>query len=529
MLHVCVAFLHFMNKPFIERLLDYYHIDYSDYLKLVEPKDLTNFAAGHQFDDIDKAVQLVKDIIAKKGKIIIYGDYDADGIMGTSILVKMFQYLNVVVDYYLPSRYLDGYGINLKHAQEYIDQKYDLVITVDNGITANEPIELLHKNGVKVLVLDHHQVGDVIPNADAICHPTYSHFGEVASSGAFTAFMFSISLLGRVDKYLATLASVSLISDMMPLLDYNRNLLRAVFKAYRHGEFLTLDLLGDNEPFNESLIGMKIAPRINSIGRLTEDESINKIVEYFVSDNKEFILNYHAYILEMNESRKQISKIDVADFEIEESAKAIVVKGDYKEGIIGLVANSLMMKYRVPVIVFSAPTDGIIKGSGRCPEGCDIVDIFSHLSDLIITSGGHSLAGGCSIKEEDYEVFKDRFIEYAKSIVYVKPEHQTIELGINELNMENYEIVTSFGPFGESWIAPLFALKRIRVDSLTYSRDHKHIITSIGNRQKLVCFNYRPEELENSTYVDAIGTISKKTYMHNTYLEFSIKEFKHLN
>ena len=515
-----------MNKSLLERLLDYYHIDYAKYLELIQPKDFSNFATGHQFDDIDKAVELVKNAIAKKGKIIIYGDYDADGVMGTSILVKMFQYLDVVVDYYLPNRYVDGYGINLEHAQQYIDQKYDLVITVDNGITANEPIKLLHDNGVKVLVLDHHQVGEVVPQADAICHPTYSHFGETASSGAFTAFMFSIALLGRVDKYLATLASVSLISDMMPLLDYNRNLLRAVIKQYRRGEFLALDLLGDNEPFNEQLIGMKIAPRINSIGRLCEDSSINEIVKYFVSDDREFILNYHAHILEMNETRKGISKIDINDLNIPESSKAIVIRGEYKEGIIGLIANSLVVKYRVPVIVFSGESSGIIKGSGRCPEGFDIVDIFAQLNDLIITSGGHALAGGCSINVEDYETFKNRFISYAETIVYVKPEHQTIDLGINELNLENYDLICSFGPFGESWVAPLFKIRHIRVDSLTYSRDHKHIITSIGNKQKLVYFNYIESELDGNFYVDAIGTLQKKTYMSNTYLEFGVKEMK---
>ena len=515
-----------MNKSLLERLLDYYHIDYEKYLELIQPKDFSNFAIGHQFDDIDKAVKLVKDTIVNKGKIIIYGDYDADGVMGTSILVKMFQYLDVVVDYYLPNRYVDGYGINLEHAQEYINQKYDLVITVDNGITANEPIELLHNNGVKVLILDHHQVGEVIPCADAICHPTYSHFGQTASSGAFTAFMFSIALLGRVDKYLATLASVSLISDMMPLLDYNRNLLRAVIKQYRRGEYLALDLLGDNEPFNEQLIGMKIAPRINSIGRLCEDSSINEIVKYFVSNDKEFILNYHAHILEMNETRKGISKINIDDLNISETTKAIVIKGDYKEGIIGLIANSLVVKYRVPVIVFSGESNGIIKGSGRCPEGFDIVDIFAHLNDLIITSGGHSLAGGCSIKVEDFETFKNRFISYAETIIYVKPEYQTIDLGINELNLENYELISSFGPFGESWIAPLFRIRHIRVDSLTYSRDHKHIITSIGNKQKLVYFNYHEDELEGNFYVDAIGTLQRKTFMSNTYLEFGVKEMR---
>ena len=146
-----------MNKSLLQRLLDYYHIDYNQYLLLNKETSLATFRNGHEFDKVDEAVKLIKDVISKKGKIIIYGDYDADGIMGTSILVKMFEYLNVVVDYYVPNRYIDGYGLNMTHAQEYVDAHYDLVITVDNGITAFEPIELLHNNGVKVLILDHHQ------------------------------------------------------------------------------------------------------------------------------------------------------------------------------------------------------------------------------------------------------------------------------------------------------------------------------------------------------------------------------------
>ena len=312
-----------MNKSLLERLLDYYHLSYEDYLKITSKTSLDSFSNGHQFDDIDKAVNLVKDVVSNKGKIIIYGDYDADGIMGTSILAKMFQYLDVVVDYYIPNRYIDGYGINMIHAQEYVDAKYDLVITVDNGITAFEPIELLHNSGVKVLILDHHQTQDTVPVADAICHPIYSHFGEVSSSGAFTAFMFSIALLGRIDKYLSILASISLISDMMPLLEYNRNLLRSVFDIYKHGEFLAVDLLGDNEEFSEQLIGMKIAPRINSIGRLCEDTSINEIVKYFVTDDKTFILSYFSHIVEMNDARKILSKEEIDESKISPNDKAI--------------------------------------------------------------------------------------------------------------------------------------------------------------------------------------------------------------
>lgn len=513
-----------MNKSLLQRLLDYYQLSYEDYLKITSKTSLASFSNGHQFDDIDKAVNLVKESIKNKEKIIIYGDYDADGIMGTSILVKMFEYLDVVVDYYIPNRYLDGYGINMAHAQEYIDAKYDLVITVDNGITAFEPISLLRKNGVKVLILDHHQTQDIVPEANAICHPIYSHFGSTSSSGAFTAFIFSISLLGRVDKYLSILASISLISDMMPLLEYNRDLLRSVFAIYKHGEFLALDLLGDNEEFDEQLIGMKIAPRINSIGRLCEDTSINDIVKFFITSDKDFILSYFSHILEMNDARKNLSKEEIDESSILLEDKAVILLGEYKEGIIGLIANSIMNKYHLPTVVFTKSSDGNLKGSARAPEGFDIVEAFNELSDILLTSGGHAMAGGCSIKEEDYTLFCSRFKEIARNKPLKKVEHQTIDIGMSELILENYELINSFSPFGESWPAPLFKLNHIKVDALTYSRDHNHIITSLGNKLKIVYFYYPQAELESCSFVDFIGTINKKEYRGFTYLEFSVKE-----
>lgn len=513
-----------MNKSLFERLLDFYHINYRDYLKLTEEYNLSNFKGDRNFDDIDKAVSLVKEVIDKKGKIIIYGDYDADGVMGTSILVKMFEYLDVVVDYYIPNRYVDGYGLNMVHAQEYVIHQYDLVITVDNGITAFEPIQFLKEYGIKTLIIDHHQTQDTVPIADAICHPIYSHFGDVSSSGAFTAFIFSISLLGRVDKYLALLASISVISDMMPLLSYNRNLLRVMFKEYVPGEFKAIDLLADHEPLNENVIGMKIAPRINSIGRLVENQSINNIVKYFITDDEDYILNYYSYILAMNETRKNLSKFDIDYFGIDKRDKAVVIKGDFKEGVIGLVANTMMVKYHVPVIVFTKSADGSLKGSARAPEGYDLVELFSEVSEYLLTSGGHALAAGLSIKYEDFVPFKFKFRDVVAKKEVKPVEHHYIDINISEINNENYELINSFSPFGESWPAPLFRLRHIKVDTLMYSKDHKHILTTLGNELKLVYFNY-PELIEQRKYIDLIGLVNKKSYKGHDYIEFSCREW----
>ena len=512
-----------MNKSLLERLLDYYGIDYSKYLEITSPKTLEDFAIGHKFDDIDNAVKLVKEVVKNKGKIIIYGDYDCDGIMGASILVKMFQYQDYVVDYYIPNRYLDGYGINMKHAEEYVD-KYDLVITVDNGISAFEPIEYLHNHGVKVLILDHHQAQDTLPLADAICHPIVSHFGETASSGAFTAFIYSISYLGYIDKYLATLAGISLISDMMPLLDYNRSLLRALFASYKPDEFKAISLLADHENLDENVIGMKIAPRINSIGRLCTDTSINKIVEYFTSDNEEFILSYYAHIVEMNESRKELSKPEQYDLSFDSKDEAIVISGDFKEGIIGLLANSLMNKYHKPAIVFTKAEDGSYKGSARAPEGFNVVEAFTNSSDLLLAFGGHAGAGGCSVSEENLDTFKKRFIEEAKLHPIQKVEHPYIDIGMNELSFENYYLVESFSPFGENWPTPIFRLRHIKVSNLMYSRDGKHVITSLGQSLKIIYFSY-PREIKNSSFVDLYGVLAIKSYNGKSYLEFNCKDF----
>ena len=183
-----------------------------------------------------------------------------------------------------------------------------------------------------------------------------------------------------------------------------------------------------------------------------------------------------------------------------------------------------MNKYHLPTVVFTKSIDGNLKGSARAPEGFDIVDSFNELSDILLTSGGHSMAGGCSILEKDYDEFARRFKEIAQNKPLKKVEHHTIEIGMSELILENYELVHSFSPFGESWPNPIFRLNHIKINSLTYSRDHKHIITSLGNKLKIVYFNYPKDELESLSFADFIGVINKKEYKGYVYLEFSVKE-----
>lgn len=518
-------------KTFLERLLDYYQLNEDDYKKLIAPVSVDSFLAGRKFDNIEKIVEFVKSFVTNNKKIIVYGDYDADGIMATSIIVKMFQYIGYEIYSYIPNRYQDGYGINLENAKKIVEDGFDLVITVDNGISAFEPIDYLKANNVSVVVFDHHEMQGSIPNCDYFMHPTLSNYGEVASSGAFTSFMFSVAFLGRFDKYLSILASISLISDMMPLKEYNRELLRLAISSYKEGEFLPIDLLKEQDTFNEVTIGMKIAPKINSVGRLIDSTLINQIIPFFVSNDKEKVMDCLTWINDCNFERKELSKnvIDVDSFK-DTNEPAFVLKVDEKEGIIGLISNFLTSKYKKPSIVFTKDATGnSYKGSCRAPEGFNVVEAFDALKDYLITFGGHALAGGCSIEADKFDEFKEKFNQYVSEHPLVKVEKETIPLLIRELTFENLEIIKSFSPFGEGMKAPLFTLPRIKTNSLTFSKDQKHILTQIGMSTKLVGFNLPKEKVLAYDFVDLIGTMRKSEYRGFISLEFNISDFEQSN
>ena len=517
-----------MNETLFNKLLNYFHISESDYEELIAPVTRENFMGNRSFERANEAKELVCSVMNNNGKIFVYGDYDADGIMGTSILVKMFAYKGYHIDYYIPNRYQDGYGLTLKKAQECIDNKVELVICVDNGVTAFEPINLLKKNGVKVLVLDHHQPQDTLPNADVILHPQVSHFSEIGSSGAFVAFIFSICFLERFDKYLSTLAAISTISDMMPLKETNRKLLRLVFQDYLEGEFLPIDLLKESDPFDEITIGMKIAPKINAVGRLVDNEDINKMVEFFTSDDEGIILNYINWINDTNAERKAISKeaTDSLPSDLKDNA-AIVYLTNAKEGLLGLIANHLCSTYHVPAIVFTEDNSGdMYKGSCRAPEGFNVVETFGILKDILPTCGGHASAGGCTVKKSDFETFKKKFIEIAKNTPIEHKEKESIALTLNDINFENYDLIKSFSPFGESWTAPLFSLSRLNTRSLFYSRTGEHILTQIGQSVRLTGFNFPRETVSQYAFIDVIGSLKTSSYRGVKSVEFIIKELK---
>lgn len=523
--------IYFMRESLLERLLKYYNLTYEEYLQISRDVTIEDVRSHTYFKDIQKAVDFCK-IAADLGKkIIIYGDYDADGIMGTSILVKMFQYVGVKAHYYVPSRYLDGYGINEINAQKIIDKGYGLVITVDNGITANKPIKMLKDAGIDVLILDHHQPQEILPEANYILHPSVSNYSDIATSGAFVAYMFSIAYLGYKDKFLATMASISLVSDMMPMLSHNRTLLKACISSYRKGEFPCIDLILGEDDFNESTIGTLIAPKINAIGRIVKDTSINHLVKFFTVNDQKLLLSYCEWINRINDERKTLSKIAAEKIneviKKEEDAKAIVIQSDVSEGMIGLLANSLLREHNVPTVVFTQDFahPEYLKGSARSYPGLNIVHIFDHVKDYAIAYGGHALAGGITIKKDDFEKVKELItyhVENAKLEPYTE-EH--IVLRLSEISLENYRLIQTFSPFGECWKAPLFMLRNIKSDGMRYSKSGEHLMTPIGQNTRIVGWNINKSCFINLPYFTCRGYLRISTFINRKYVDFVIKDF----
>ena len=514
-----------MKSTFLERLLTYYHIDEKEYEELIAPSSLDTFSSGHSFKDIAKAVDIVDNAIKNNKRIVVYGDYDADGITGTSIIVKMFQKLNYQVKYYIPSRYIDGYGINMDNASKCVGT-FDLVITVDNGIAANEAIQYLKDNNIEVVVIDHHTVQLPLPNADAIVHPSVSEYGDIPTSAGFCAFMFSKEMLGYYDKYLATLAAISVISDMMPLKEYNRKLVQAVTSNYIDNEFLPISLLAEHKPFNADLVGKVIAPKINSIARMKEDKTINYMVDYFVKDDNKFILTYLDVIINTNNERKELTRTSLETILENLDENALVSRVNDKEGLIGLVASGISSKLGKPAIVFCLDKDGNLKGSARSVEGFNIMDAFKSLEKYLLTYGGHALAGGCSIKVSDFDAFKESFITLVNNAKIEKKEPESIPFSLTEINEDNFLIYSSFAPFGEGWRKPLLEINGLKVDSLRYSKTGEHIITSIGQKAKIMGFYINETMLEDARYIDALGTLEVSYYKGNVTYEYHIESFK---
>lgn len=510
---------------FKKNILKYFNLSEEQYLYLTRSIADISLPSYNNFIGMDNASEIINTAIKNGDKIVIYGDYDCDGIMATSILVKCFKMLDVHVGYYVPSRYIDGYGLNEKRVNDFYQKGYKLIITVDNGIAQFEAIQKAYELGMKVIVTDHHEMQDHLPSCEAILHPLVSKYGDVVCCGAYVAFMLSSKLLNRYDEYLLSLASIATISDMMELRGYNRDIVRLGIYYLNKNKYRNISLLSDNEHIDESTIGIKIAPKINAIGRMIENTSVNVLVEYMTIDNIERLEFLANFINETNEKRKLLTKDAANNVDVNIDKSSIALITDLKEGIIGLLANNLLNKYKKPTIIFTkdAHNPDIIKGSARSKKGLAINEFLLENKDILITSGGHEQAGGLSLYLNNFEILKERFEEYAKLHPFLEEKEDFIEISITDINEDNYKFIRTLAPFGEGFKMPLLKISDIKVSSLCFSKSRLHILYPLSVNQKIIGFNYSKELLSSYEYIDIYGELGYSKFNGKESFDFNIR------
>lgn len=366
----------------------------------------------YKLSDMKKSVERIKQAIVNKEKIIIFGDYDCDGISSIAVLYRSLMKLNARVNYDLPDRFNEGYGLNERAVSDIIESGYKLVITVDNGITCVNEIKQLQDQGIDCIITDHHQPSEEIPEAYAIIHPKLSPeypFKEIA--GVMVAYKLASALLDDTLDDLLDLVMIGTIADLMPLENENQAMVNLGIERIRNTTNIGLKKLLDYsnlDIINVTAIAFKIAPKINSSGRLNKAK---EAVELLITED---IKRANDLIVDIEKNHDLRKKLTEDAFLICEElvnpndSVLVVASKDLHEGVIGICAQRLVEKYQKSTIVLNIDSDNLAKGSARSFGDANILEMLNMSADLLEKYGGHSQAAGLQLYTENLDNFIKR-------------------------------------------------------------------------------------------------------------------------
>jgi single-stranded-DNA-specific exonuclease len=432
--------------------------------------------------DMDQGADRLALAIRNGERVLVYGDYDVDGTTATSCLYIFLKKFGVDVDYYIPHRFKEGYGINpdgIKYAEE---TGCHLIVSVDCGITAIKEALVAKEKGIDLIICDHHTVGDEIPDAHAVLDPkrpdcTYPFDGLSGAGVGFKLIQGTISRLGlprNVAFQFLDLVAISIASDIVPIVDENRILMKEgltmIRKKPRVGIKALLDLIKmPREEINTTKIVFSIGPRINAAGRMGDATTA---VQLMIAENEAKGKAFAHELESVNMRRRDkdsktmaeaLSMID-DDMDMSETSIMVLYKQDWHLGVIGIVASRLVDLYHRPAIMLSS-VEGVIKGSGRSIKGFNIYNAMKKCEDLLEQFGGHEFAAGLTIKEGKLIEFKRRMNEIAYldlSENSFEPELQIdTELSLEDIDMKFWKLLNQFEPFGPHNLRPIFVSKKV--------------------------------------------------------------------
>ena len=498
--------------------------------------------------DMQKAVDRINEAIENEEKILVYGDYDADGITSTVLLVETLISMGANVSSYIPNRFEEGYGPNKKAFTKIIDSGITLIITVDNGIAGVEEVDLANELGCDVIVTDHHKIQDTMPNAYAIIHPEHpdGNYPFKKLAGVGVAFKLAHALLEIFPDFLLDLVAIGTIADMVSITDENRIFvkqgLELINEDPRIGLKMLLELSGIDTKIDEQTVGFYIAPKLNSIGRM---DSAKLGLTFLMAEEPVTARALAEQIEQYNIQRKQVTEDIVKDVisKIENSEKkqknVIMVSGEYHEGVLGIVASNIVEKYQKPVFIMNEK-EGVLKGSARSIFDFNIYVAMNKISDLFLAFGGHTLAAGFSFEKSNFEKIEEflhnEFEEFKQNNDLKANKNIDIVTSLEDISYQFINSLDALKPYGMDFEKPTILIENAMVLNKAYFGSEKQylrltIADEVGN---LDCITFKDsvtfDKVEKNDIIDLVCNIDKNNFNGRTKLQahiidIHIKEF----
>ncbi len=500
--------------------------------------------------DMEIAVERINKAVTEFEKIAVYGDYDCDGVTSTSILYTHLSLMGANVIYHIPTRDGEGYGLNCDAIKYLAQNDVKLIITVDNGISAINEVELANELGMQVIVTDHHIPGEHLPPAFAVINPHRldcpSAYKDLAGVGV--AFKLIAALENADYDYVLSqysdIVAMGTIGDIVPLTGENRTIVKVGLEQLSQTDNVGLISLANVAKLNMTSVNSQsvaftLVPRINAAGRIL-DASI--AVKLLIANDPEEALAIAESINDLNVERKSLEESVIIDIQkqIEEnpqilSKRVLIFKGaNYHHGIIGIVCSKILEKYGKPTIILTENQDGTLTGSARSVDGFSIFDALYSCKDVFIKFGGHSAAGGMSLEKERFAEFDEKIQKFARKFHDIMPTFSydvDMVIAPNDLNLANIKSLEILQPFGAKNQYPSFMIKGAKLQNVTPVGDNKHLrlgftygaiqIKAMLFRTSLNEFMYKIGET-----LDFVADISINLYNGNEYLSMTIRDIR---
>lgn len=505
-----------------------------------------NFYDPFLMPDMEIAVNRIIKGIENKEKIIIYGDYDVDGITSITVLKSFLEDRGIQVGQYVPNRLDEGYGLNKVAIEKIVNEKYDLMITVDCGISGIEEIKYANSLGLEVIVTDHHEVGENLPEAIAVVDAKRKDnqypCRDLAGVGVAFKLIQAIGMkLGLEEKeYLKYLDIVCIgtISDIVPLVGENRVITKLGLRLVEQTKNMGLKSLlmsSGYKNIDSTCISFGIAPRINACGRMGHaDEALKLFLSNDIYEVNELTKKLNEYNTIRQQKEKAIYEDAIKQIEKNKLYKnsSIIVSGEnWHHGVIGIVASKITDLYFKPSILL-CNEDELAKGSGRSIPGFDLHEALMKCQDEIERFGGHAMAIGITIKKDNFEAFSKEFEKISKDakideiVPIIKID---AKINLSDINKEIVESLKLLEPFGEGNKTPIFAFKNLKIDSIRALSEGKHIKMTLKDENTIISaigFNlgHLTDEFKIGDKIDVVGTLEINSFNGVDSLQIGIKD-----